>query len=97
LGCGWLCDISVKGAKFLLDRTLENGDRISLDVDFRHPDGAITTIRFPAIVKRVSAGSSYEIAVYFLKGESYITPNGGRNRRRTSSSRWVSSANKWIN
>lgn len=97
LGHGWLYDINDKGARFYLDRPLDTGQRISLEVDFRNPDGQVTTIRFPAIVRRVSPGDLHEIVVTFLKGESYIR---GRNSRKKSEdplwSRFNQGSN-WIN
>jgi PilZ domain len=96
IGCGWLFDISNKGARFILDHPLEVGARISLEVDFKHPDGEITTIRYPGVVNRVSEGDSYEIAAFFLKGESYIRGKGSKGEskefpreRFTKSSRWI--------
>lgn len=96
LGRGWLFDISDKGARFVVDQLLEIGARISLEVDFQHPDGEITTIRYPGIVKWVSEGDSYETAVFFLKGETYIRGKGSKGKskefprgRFTKGSRWI--------
>lgn len=80
IGRGWLCDINDNGARFLLDHSLGAGDRISLEVHFQNPDGEITAIRFPGIVKRVSRGASHEIAATFLKGGSFIRGKGSRTK-----------------
>lgn len=97
LGCGRLCDISDKGARFILDSPLEVGHRISLEVDFQHPDGKITTIRFPGIVKRVSPGEMHEIAVSLLRGETYIRGKGSRAKSKDSPWNRVTKGSKWIN
>ena len=96
LGRGWLYDINDKGARFFLDHTLEEGHRISLEVDFENHVGQVTTIRFPGIVRRVSAGDFYEVAVSFLKGESHIRGKGSREKvedlpwnRFTKGSTWI--------
>lgn len=97
IGSGSLYDINEKGARFFLDHSLEVGHRISLEVDFRHPDGTVTTIRFRSIVARVLPGESYEIAVSFLKGESYVP--GKLPRGKTAYSAWnlVTKGSNWIN
>lgn len=97
LGHGWLYDINDKGARFYLDRPLDAGQRISLEVDFRNPDGQVTTIRFPGIVGRVSPGDLHEIVVTFLKGESYI--RGRNSRKKSEDSLWsrFNQGSNWIN
>lgn len=97
IGRGWLQDISDQGARFFLNQALEADARISLEVDFRNPDGQVTTIRFPGIVRRVSDGSPFEVAVSFLKGESYI--RGKRSQEKTKKSLWdqFSNGSVWIN
>jgi len=97
LGRGWLFDISDKGARFVLDHPLETGNRISLEVDFQHPDGEITTIRYPGIVNRVSAGNSYEIAVSFLKGQSYIRGKSSKGKSNASIRGRITKGSHWIN
>jgi len=72
IGHGSLKDINDHGARFELDRRLEVNDRISLEVHFSNPDGAVTTIRFPGRVKRVFVGTSHEIAVSFSKGGAFL-------------------------
>lgn len=97
IGRGSLYDINEKGARFFLDGSLEAGHRISLEVDFRHPDGDVTTIRFPSVVTRVLSGESYEIAVSFLKGESYVPGKGSRGKRDASLWNLVSKGSHWVN
>lgn len=97
IGRGWLHDISERGARFLLNHTVEVGARISVEVDFRNPGGQVTTIRFPGIVQRVSEGNPFEVAVSFLKGESYI--RGKRAEEKSKKSLWdqFSNGSIWIN
>lgn len=97
IGRGRLHDISEQGARFLLDHPLEVGARISVEVDFRNPGGQVTTIRFPGIVRRTSGESSLEVAVSFLKGESYI--RGKRAEEKPEASIWdqFSNGSIWIN
>ena len=97
LGRGWLYDISEKGARFFLDHTLEEGRRVSLEVDFRNQDGEVTGIRFPAIIQRIAPGDLHEIAVCFLKGESYIRGKGKRRGNHDSPWDRFSKGNNWIN
>ncbi|TAM79857.1 MAG: PilZ domain-containing protein [Acidobacteria bacterium] len=97
IGCGSLYDISEKGARFFLDGSLEAGHRVSLEVDFRHPDGGVTTIRFRSLVLRVLPGESYEVAVSFLKGESYVRGKGSRWKGEASPWNLVTKGNYWIN
>lgn len=97
LGCGRLYDISDKGARFFIDSPLEVGHRISLEVDFQHPDCKVTTIRFRGIVKRVSPGEMHEIAVSLLKGETYIRGKGSRAKSKDSPWNRVAKGSKWIN
>lgn len=97
IGRGWLYDISDKGARFFLDHALQTGNRISLEVDFRHPNGEITTIRYPGEVNRVSPGDWYEIAVSFLKGESYIRGKGSKAKSEDSPRNRFTKDSPWIN
>jgi PilZ domain len=97
LGRGWLYDISEKGARFFLDHTLEEGRRVSLEVDFRNQYGEITGIRFPAIIRRIAPGDLHEIAVCFLKGESYIRRKGTYCKRQDSPWNRFAKGNNWIN
>lgn len=97
LGRGWLYDISEKGARFFLDHPLEVGLRISLEVDFRNQDGQITGIRFPAIIRRLAPGDLHEIAVCFLKGESYIRRKSARGKHHDSPWDRFAKGNNWIN
>lgn len=94
LGSGWLDDISDHGARFHLDHPLATGDRISLVVHFSVPSGEVTDIRFRAVVKRVSHVASYDTAVSFLKGESYLRHDGSRGKglsrlQMGDSGRWI--------
>lgn len=95
IGNGWLDDISDNGARFHLDNPLASGERISLEVHFSGPGGDLTDIRFPAVVKRVSHNVLYEIAVRFLKGESFIRrPSAqGKHLPRTQ----AGNGGRWIN
>jgi PilZ domain len=97
LGRGTLYDINENGARFTLDHALDEGKRMSLEVDFRNPDDQVTTIRFPAIVKRVNGANQYEIAVSFLKGESFI--RGKRTSTKAEDSQWYqfTQGSRWIN
>ena len=97
IGEGLLHDIGEKGARFILDRSLDEGKRISLEVDFRNPDGEVTTIRFRGIVRRVEQGQVSEIAVFFLKGESYI--RGKKPSKASEDSLWTrfTAGNHWVN
>ena len=97
VGCGWLYDIGGKGARFFLDHTLEKGERVSLEVSFQNPDGEITTIRFPSVVNRVLSGDSNEIAVSFLKGESYIRGKRPGSRSKQSPRGTLTKGSDWIN
>ena len=97
IGQGWLYDISDKGARFFLDHPLDAGNRISLEVDFQHPDGEITTIRFPGIVNRVQSGESYEIAVSFLKGGSFFRSKGLKGKSANSPRGRFTKGSYWIN
>jgi PilZ domain len=97
IGRGWLYDINDKGARFLLECSLDAGSLISIEVDFLNPDGQFTTIRFRGIVTRVSPGDSYEIAVSFLKGESYVRGKGSRVKKGDSPWNQVPSGSHWIN
>ena len=97
IGRGWLFDISDKGARFILDSPLVTGNRISLEVNFQHPGGEVTTIRYPGIVKRVSRGNSYEIAVSFLKGESYIRGKGSKLQNKGFPRGRFIKGSHWIN
>lgn len=97
IGRGTLYDINDKGARFTLDHALDEGKRMSLEVDFRNPDDQVTTIRFPAIVERVNRTTQHEIAVSFLKGESYF--HGKRTSATTDNSLWnrFTKGSRWIN
>jgi PilZ domain len=97
LGRGWLYDISEKGARFFLDHILEEGRRVSLEVDFRNQYGEVTGIRFPAIIRRIAPGDLHEIAVCFLKGESYIRRKGTYGKRQDSPWSCFAKGNNWIN
>lgn len=97
VGRGWLYDINDNGARFLLDHSLEPGDRISLEVGFQNPDGEITAIRFPGIVKRVNFRTSYEVAVSFLKGGSFVRRKGSRGKKRSPHLVKSESGYRWIN
>ena len=97
IGRGWLHDINEQGARFFLNHTLETGVRISLDVDFRNPGGQVTTIRFPGIVQRVSEDGPYEIAVSFLKGESYIRGKRSQENGEESPLAHFTKGSIWIN
>ena len=97
VGRGWLYDINNSGARFLLDHPLGPGDRISLEVDFQNPDGEVTAIRFPGIVKRVSPGASYEIAVSFSKGGSFVRGKGSRSKSKGSPLDQFNKGSNWIN
>lgn len=72
IGQGRLIDINDRGARFESNNLLAVDDRVSLEVHFSNPDGNITNMRFPGIVKRVSAGIWHEIAVSFLRGGSFV-------------------------
>lgn len=97
LGCGQLYDIGDKGARFYLDSPLAEGHRISLEADFQHPDGHVVTIRFRGIVRRVSPGRLYEIAVSFLKGASFIRRKGSREKSKDSPGNRLTTGSNWIN
>lgn len=97
LGRGWLYDISEKGARFFLDHILEEGRRVSLEVDFRNQQGRVTTIRFPSIIRRIAPGDLHEIAVRFLKGESYIRGRDSQGRSQDSPWDRFAKGNNWIN
>ena len=97
IGRGWLYDVSDKGARFILDHSLKVGTRISLEVDFTHPDGEITTIRYPGVVNRVLEGDSYEIAVFFLKGESYIRGKGSKGKSKGFPQERFTKGSHWVN
>lgn len=76
IGSGWLRDINDLGARFESDRRLAVDERVSLEVHFSNPDGAVTIMRFPARVKRISEGTAHEIAVSFLKGGTFVRRKG---------------------
>lgn len=95
LGSGWLDDISDHGARFHLDQPLTTGERISLVVHFSIPSGDVTDIRFRAVVRRVSHLASYDIAVSFLKGESYLRRDGSRGKGLPRFH--VGDSGRWIN
>lgn len=97
VGRGWLYDINDNGARFLLDHSLSVGDRISLVVEFQNPDGEVTAIRFPGIVKRVTSEASYEIAVSFLKGGSFVRRKGSRGKKRLPQLVQSENGYRWIN
>lgn len=97
IGHGSLYDINEKGARFVMDNSLELGQRVSLEVDFQHPNGVVTTIRFRSIVRRVLQGELYEIAVSFLKGESYVRGKGARGKGKDSPWNMVTKGSRWIN
>lgn len=94
LGRGWLHDINEKGARFIVDQSLPCGQRITLEVGFSGPDGEVTAMRFPATVKRVVPHASYEVAVSFLKGGSFVRRADTRYKRLVRIQRGKSS---WIN
>jgi len=95
IGRGWLHDINDKGARFVADNPLQAGDRITLEVHFLNSDGEVTDIRFPGIVKRASGENSYEIAVSFLKGESFIRHEDSRGEGMSRAQ--ISKSGNWIN
>jgi PilZ domain len=95
IGNGWLEDISDKGARFDLDHPLEIENQICLEVHFSNPDGAVTTIRFPARVKRISNGTSHEIAVSFLRCGSFVRRKDSLRKRLTPIQ--ITKAGNWIN
>lgn len=95
IGCGRLDDISDNGVRFHMDHSLAAGDRISLDVHFLNLNGEVIDIRFRGIVRRVSRGASHEIAVSFLKGESYLRRD--RSQGRSLPRVQMNSSGRWIN
>ncbi len=95
IGRGWLHDINDKGARFVVEHPLQAGDRISLEVHFLNPDGEVTVIRFPAVVKRVSPGSSHETAVSFCRGGSFVQREG--SGKKSSPRIQLNNGSNWIN
>lgn len=95
IGRGWLHDINDKGARFVAEHPLQAGERISLEVHFLNPDGEVTVIRFPAVVKRVSPGASHETAVTFSKGGSFVRHEG--SEKKTPPRIQLNSGSNWIN
>jgi PilZ domain len=97
VGRGWLCDINDDGARFLLDQSLKADDRISVEIDFQNPDGEVTSIRFPGVVKRVKPGASYDIAVSFLKGGSFVRGKGARAGNKAPLLILFNKGHHWVN
>jgi hypothetical protein len=65
---GQLCDIGVRGARFLLEQPLPVQTEIFLLVHFRDPLQRATTLQFEGVVVNVSGDELCEIDVRFRKG-----------------------------
>jgi hypothetical protein len=68
LKLGRLCDIGVRGARFLLEKPLPVRTEIFLLVHFRDPLQRATTLQFEGVVVNVSGDELCEIDVRFRKG-----------------------------
>lgn len=95
LGHGCLKDLSDRGARFELDRGLEIDAKVHLEIHFQNLEGAVTTIRFPGKVERVSAVTGYEVAVSFVRAGSIIRGKTRSTQRLTSVQKCASG--HWIN
>lgn len=93
IGRGWLRDINDQGARFELDTCLAVNDRISLEVHFSNPDGAVTTMRFQARVMRIFPERTHDVAVSFSRGGAFIRRKDRRVKNigpiRKSGSGWI--------